>query len=511
MVMSDRGSVILALSNVSKTFPGTRALDGVGMQVTAGTVHALVGQNGSGKSTLIKILAGFHPPDAGACALLNGTEFRLGDPAAAHAAGVRFVHQDLGLIETLDSVDNLAMGYGYTTGFAGRIAWRKQRIAAQQALRRFGNDFDVRTPVGRLSAFEKTALAIVRAVQGADSAISLLVLDEPTAAMPRPDVEQLFGLIRRLAVGGTAVLLVSHHIDEVFAIADVVTVLRDGRHVATRDVAATGRSELIELMTGSVVEAIQRREDTPLGTVVLQAAGVGGPVLRDFRLGLRGGEVVGVAGLNGSGRDELCGLLFGGQPRAGTVLVGGKELPGGRPDLSIARGVALVPANRHADGLVLSHTVRENLTLADVTPFWRRGNLSVRAERRSAAEWVDRLFIRTSSTEALVDSLSGGNQQKVVVGKWLRMSPAVMLLDEPTQGVDVGAQAEVHRLVRAAADAGSGVLLCSSDEVELANLCDRVLVLREGRVSCELAGPELTAPTIARMISESLSGGRQLA
>jgi ribose transport system ATP-binding protein len=501
----ERDQIVLDLHNVSKTFPGTKALDGVGLQVRAGEIHALVGQNGSGKSTLIKILAGFHHPDHGASATVNGAAFRLGDAAAAHAAGLRFVHQDLGLIDSLDCVDNLALGAGYATGIGGHIRWRQQRAAAREALSRVGHgDVKVTTLVSHLSAFEKTALAIVRAIRDLDSddataKLSLLVLDEPTATMPRPEVDKLFALVRRVAAAGHSVLLVSHHLDEVFAIAHRVTVLRDGRSEGTHRLGELTRADLIRLMTGGIVEEVTRSAEPEAGQVVMSVRGLGGRVLHDFDLDVHCGEVVGIAGLNGSGRDEVCELIFGGRPREGTVTVGEKELPPSRPDLAISRGLALVPADRHGAGLVLSESVRENLTLVDLKPFWRSGWLSGSRERRTAREWIDKLAIQTSSMDAVVESLSGGNQQKVVMGKWLRTDPAILLLDEPTQGVDVGAQAELHRLMRAVANStSSAVVLCSSDERELSHVCDRVIVLCDGVVTAELTGDQLVSKRIAQ-------------
>jgi ribose transport system ATP-binding protein len=510
----ERGAVVLDLHDVSKTFPGTKALEEVSLQVRAGEIHALVGQNGSGKSTLIKILAGFHHPDHGATATVSGEEFTLGDAAAAHAAGLRFVHQDLGLIDSLDCVDNLALGAGYTTGFGGHIQWRRQRTAAREALSRVGHgDVKVTTLVSHLSAFEKTGLAIVRAIRDWESAdpaarVSLLVLDEPTSTMPKPEVDKLFGLIRRVAGAGNSVLLVSHHLDEVFAIANRVTVLRDGRSEGTYNTSELSRADLIRLMTGGIIEEVTRSAGKRDGEVLVSVRGLGGRVLHGLDLDIHAGEVLGIAGLNGSGRDEICELIFGARPRAGTVTVRGKELPASRPDLAISRGLSLVPADRHGAGLVMSESVRENLTLVDLKPFWRRGWLSGSRERSAAREWIDKLSIRTSSMEAVVESLSGGNQQKVVMGKWLRTDPAILLLDEPTQGVDVGAQAELHKMMRAVADSGdSAVVLCSSDERELSRVCDRVIVLCDGAVTAELTGDKLASQRIAQQSLGAAAAG----
>jgi ribose transport system ATP-binding protein len=485
------------MANINKTFGGTRALRDVDFELRAGEVHALVGQNGSGKSTLIKVLAGFHEPDPGADAFVHDAPLALGDSDAAHAAGLRFVHQDLGLIDTLDCADNLALGFGFATGFAGRIAWRRQRAAARAALARLGQDFDVRVPVSRLNAFEKTALAITRALQDMDAS-SVLILDEPTATMPKPEVDRLFTLIRRVAAQGTAVLLVSHHLDEIYAVADRVTIFRDGLRVATDEVAGLPRADLIQKMTGGHLTAVEHSQRTIQGSVALSVLELSGETLDRIEFEVHRGEVLGIAGLNGSGRDEICELIFGARPRAGIVEVIGNALPPDRPDLAIAAGCALVPANRRLDGLVMEHSVRENLTLVHAARFWHRLRLQRRQETRSAREWIARLGIRTQSPEQPVEALSGGNQQKVVLGKWLSVQPVVLLLDEPTQGVDVGAQNEIHRQIQAAADGGAAVLVCSSDEGELSQLCDRVLVLYDGRIVDEMVGDQLTARQIAR-------------
>jgi ribose transport system ATP-binding protein len=497
MATSTERPVVLRMTNISKTFGATRALRDVDFELQAGEIHALVGENGSGKSTLTKVLAGFHEPDPGAIAFVRDAPLALGDADAAHAAGLRFVHQDLGLIDALDSTDNLALGFGFATGFGGRIVWRRQRAAARASLARLGQDFNVRVPVSWLTAFEKTALAITRALQDID-ATSVLILDEPTATMPKPEVDRLFALIRRVAAQGTGVLLITHHLDEVYDIADRVTVLRDGLRVITQEVTRLPRADLIHNITGGHIVAVDHSPRTIEGPVALSARGLVGAVLRGIDFEVRSGEVLGIAGLNGSGRDEVCSLIFGARRRSGAVELNGKLLPQERPDLAIAAGCALVPANRHIDGLVMEHTVRENLTLVDVARFWRRLRLQQRQETKSVRDWIARLGIRTESPEQLVETLSGGNQQKVVLGKWLSVQPVVLLLDEPTQGVDVGAQSEIHQQIRAAAETGTAVLVCSSDEGELSQLCDRVLVLYEGTVVDEMSGSQLSAREIAR-------------
>ena len=495
---SDSPQPILTVRNLTKSFPGTRALDGVDFDVRPGEVHALVGQNGSGKSTLIKVLAGFHRPDPGAEAQVNSERYQLGDSDAAHDAGLRFVHQDLGLVATLDAVDNLALGVGYVTGRAHRIRWRQQAELARRAIEALGYDVDVDMPVGRLEPIERTAVAIARALRGIDGDVSLLVLDEPTAAMPRPDVDRLFEIIRRVRRRGVGVLYVSHHLDEVFAIADRVTVLRDGRNAGTFQVSTVTPRSIVELMTGGSVEDAAPSEGVKRGKAILCIRDLAGRELRSLDLVVHAGEVVGVAGINGSGREEICSLVFGGRPRRGEVSVAGAVLEGMSPDESVARGVGFVPADRHRDGLVLSFSVRENLTLSCLGEFRRRFRLQHRDEKRHAEDAIVGLGVKTPTAEAAVESLSGGNQQKVVLGRWLGLQARVLLLGEPTQGVDVAAKAEVHKLVDEAAGAGTAVLVASSDESELERLCDRVVVIRRGRVAAEFCRPHISARRIAQ-------------
>jgi ribose transport system ATP-binding protein len=509
-VLADGGRVseqeALRLAGLSKTFPGTKALASVAMDIRVGEVHALMGQNGSGKSTLIKILAGFYQPDAGAEGRVRGEPFRFGDAHAAHAAGLRFVHQDLGLVGSLDTVDNLALGFGYTTGFGQRIRWRHQERRARLAIEELGHGFDIRIPVEQLAISDQTAVAIARALQDWEDNVSVLVLDEPTAAMPLPEIGRFLATVRRVVARGTSILYVSHHLGEVFEIADRMTVLRDGTSFGTHDVAALTKKRVVELMTGEATDgATQSRTDVALGDRVVAIRGLAGRTLRHLDLDVCQGEVVGVAGISGSGRGEVCDLVFGGRPRTGDVELAGTTLEPGRPDVSVAMGIGLVPANRHRDGLILPFSVRENLTLPDVSQFWHRLMFGTKAEVGETRRWIDQLRVKAPSTETPVESLSGGNQQRIVLGKWLRVKPKLLLLDEPTQGVDVAATAEIHSLIGAVADEGAAVVVCSSDEEELARLCSTVVVLRGGAVGAVLVGPDVTT---SRITQESLGVDR---
>lgn len=491
---------VLHVGSVSKTFPGQVALDDATLKVRPGRVHALVGQNGSGKSTLIKILAGYHTADAGATATLLGEPLDLG--AGASSAHIHVMHQDLGLVNSLTAVENLALGRGFHTGAFGRVRWKAETARAQAALAALGAHFDPRIPVGQLSASERALVALARALEGwDDDGGGLLILDEPTASMARPDVSRLFQAVRRMCDRGAGVVFVSHRLDEVFEIADDYTVLRDGKVVASGLVSDLTRESLIELIVGRAIAEHPPGDasgDASGRDVVLAASGLWGMQLAGLDLTVCAGEIVGVAGLVGSGRDELPNLLFAARPRAaGTVTVRGRSV-GNDPFGAVRAGLALVPAERKRFGSIGQQTIRENISLARLRPLFRNGKLSRRAERIDVRTWVDRVELRPAEPERLFSTLSGGNQQKAVIARWLRTEPAALVLDEPTQGVDVGSKNTIHELLRAAARDGLAVLVCSSEAEELAALCDRVIVLGSGRSVAELRGQQLTADAVVQ-------------
>jgi ribose transport system ATP-binding protein len=499
----------LSVRDATKIFGGTTALDHVSIDVEPGEVRALVGQNGCGKSTLIKILAGYHIPEPGTNVTVGGQELAFGDGTASEAAGLRFVHQDLGLVANLDAVDNMALGQGYITNGTRTINWRKERAAAREALAALGYEINVKLPVGSLAMSERTAIAIARAMSTRGSGTKMLILDEPTANLPGAEAQRLYSLVKRVASSGVAVLFVSHHFDEVFEMADSVTVLRDGRHIVTRSVDGLDEESLIELVVGRAVDrhagATDQRE---FGSPVLQVRDLAGAAVQGVDLTVHQGEVVGVAGITGSGREEFASLLFGGFPRGGEVLLYGDPLPDCRPDISIARGMALVPAERHANASLMDQTLRENITIVNPGHHMSLGFLRRKSERSDVQVWLERLDVRPRATEFTMMQLSGGNQQKVVIARWLRQEPKVLILDEPTQGVDVGAKADIHRLVDEAAAQGTAVVVASTDHEELVRVCDRVIIMRRGKAVDVLSGAGLTndnitAATIGRDSSET--------
>ena len=488
----------LTVRNATKIFGAQVALDHVSIDVEPGEVRALVGQNGCGKSTLIKILAGFHAPESGTEVTVGGEKLALEDPVSSEAIGLRFVHQDLGLVPNLDAVDNMALGNGYLTNKSRSIRWRKERANAREALANLGYDIDISLPVGSLQMSERTAVALARAMCGRGTPPKMLILDEPTANLPDAEAQRLYALVDRVAKTGVAVLFVSHHFDEVFEMAQSVTVLRDGKHIITREVEGLTEEQLIEHVVGRKLEEHNKRgaEAREHGPEVLKVNHVSGGSVADLSMEVHRGEVVGVAGITGSGREAVAALVFGGMARHGEVMVDERELPQNRPDISIERKVALVPAERHANASIMEQTLRENITIVDPGRHMTAGVLRRRPERADVKEWLGKLTVKPGETEYTMMQLSGGNQQKVILARWLRQEPSLLVLDEPTQGVDVGAKADIHRLVEEAAAQGAAVLVCSTDHEELVRVCDRVLIMRKGKVADTLRGEQITADSI---------------
>jgi ribose transport system ATP-binding protein len=496
---------LLSIEHLSKVFPGQVALDDVSLNVQAGSTHALVGQNGSGKSTLIKVLAGYHQPTG---ELANATMFgggdqadialQLGDGRSAEAAGIRFVHQDLGLVDVVSSVENLALGGRYTTRL-GRIDWKAERKRAQSELAALGfDDFDVSAPVITLTPSQKTAVALARALRGWENGARLLVLDEPTASLPGADVQRLFKAIRLLKSRGVSILYVSHHLEEVFEIADEVTILRNGRNVLTTSIDTLDRDKLIELMVGHKVVSRRATPGTP-GDVLLEAVALTGGNLRAIDMQVRAGEVVGIAGINGSGREFLVPLVTGQVPSAsGTVRVATAYLDNFSPSAGLAAGLAFVAADRVRQGNFAMLSVTANTTITRPQRNVRRGRLVHALDHAESEAWISNLGTKAASTKVPMATLSGGNQQKVLFARGLRLEPAVLVLDEPTRGVDVGAKEEIHSLVDQAAAQGSAVLVASTDSEELVRVAHRVLIMRDGAIVAELLGPDITVENIER-------------
>lgn len=506
--------VVVSVSGLDKTFGATKALNGAELQLRRGTVHALLGGNGSGKSTCIKVLAGVYEADAGTM-VIGERSFTPADysAAAGRAAGLRFVHQDLGLFDQLNITENFALDAGFPTTGAKGIKWRQLTARVQGLLDRFEIDAHPSTPVGALRPAQRTMVAIARALQDDDPNL-VLILDEPTATLPAHESDTLLASIRRRADLGQTIMMVSHRMQEVLSVAHDFTVFRDGHTVATLSDASPSEDQLIGLMTGrelgrtmeaqSHEDAGDRVQATAEPTLVVSNL-AGGP-LHGVDLEVRPGEIVGVTGLVGSGRTSLLKTIFGvHRPASGTIVLHGVTQSGKEDTNSrMARGVAYVAEDRVGESSFSDLTVRENMSVSVLRSFWRPRGMSRSMERRTARELIDEYAVKTESDSAVFSQLSGGNQQKAILARWLRRNPTILLLDEPTQGVDVMSRKDIYDTIRDSATKGCAVLVASSDFIELASLCDRVLVLQGGKVATQLRGDKLTPDHLTAATQSSL-------
>ncbi|MDN3351128.1 sugar ABC transporter ATP-binding protein [Actinomadura sp. DC4] len=484
---------ILALEDVSKAFGAVRALQDVSLDLRGGEIHALAGENGAGKSTLVKILAGVHRPDEGRV-LFDGTPQDLRGPGDAQQAGVAVIYQEPTLFPDLSIAENIFMGRQPRARF-GRIDRRALRTAASDLFERLGVTLDPDRPARGLSIADQQIVEIAKALSR-DARV--LIMDEPTAALSGNEVARLFTVARTLRDHGCALLFISHRLEEIFALCHRVTTLRDGRLIATEDLDGLTPDDLVQRMVGRELDTLYPKQDTTVGEPVLDVARLTREgVFTDVSFEVRAGEIVALAGLVGAGRSEVARAVFGvDRYDAGSVTVGGKRLPGGSPTAAMAAGIALVPEDRRQQGLVMDGSIERNIGLTTLRTLRRGPVVSRKAERDRAADWAIRLQLKYARLSDAVGVLSGGNQQKVVLAKWLSTEPAVLIVDEPTRGIDVGTKAEVHRLLSELAADGLAVLMISSDLPEVLGMADRVLVMHEGRLAAEIPRSEATEETV---------------
>ncbi len=494
-----QAGVVLAIEDLSKAFGPTKALDGVSLSLERGTIHALLGGNGSGKSTTIKCLAGVYTADSGSFRG-GGREIAASSmsPTAAWDMGLRFVHQQDSTFPDLTVAENLAIGHGFETARGGRISWRETRRHATEIIERYGIEARPDTVMHELRPAAHGMVSIARALQDQDGAHDgILVLDEPTASLPAHEVDVLLAALKRFAAMGQTIMYVTHRLPEVVEIADRTTVFRDGHVVADMGRDEIDPDSLATAIMGRRMEQLEQRTVTDRGPIMVTARGLcGGPVV-DADFDLHQGEIVGLAGLLGSGRSSLLRMLFGAQPvTAGKIELDGRALSFEEPWEGMAAGLAYVPEDRLSEAAFTDLSVGENMAIATTGRHFRGGMIRGGAERREVRELMRRYEIKASSERAPLSTLSGGNQQKVVLGRWMCRDPKVLLLDEPTQGIDVGARFEIWQLVRGAVEAGATALVVSSDFEELPRVCDRVLVLNQGQIVAEMRGDDLTEEKI---------------
>jgi ribose transport system ATP-binding protein len=502
----------LAVGNVSKTFNGVRVLRAVDLTLYQGEVVAMIGQNGSGKSTLIKVLSGFHPPDHGARVLMGGRDIGSVLGAGPARTGMAFIHQDLALVPSMTILENLRIAR-FSTGVGGRIRWRQERAAVREALAVVGLDVSPDLPISRLPLTERALVAIARGLSaisegdpefGGHPDARLLVLDEPTAYLPDQGVERLFDVLRMLARSGTSILFVSHRLDEVLENCHRVVVLRGGDLVADVPTAGHGERDLIELMLGQPPEQLYPEAVAARAETGLEVRGLAGGQVREVSFAAQRGEIVGLVGLPGGGYDEIPYLLAGAQPATGGVVtVGTASVPAAElsPRRALEQGIALLPADRSHSGGALRLSVRENMTLPTLSRFSAfRTVIRRRREGRAVAREVERFAVRPEDPDLPIGALSGGNQQKVLLAKWVMADPSVLALHEPTQGVDVGAKREVFGHLAQRAAEGTVVVISSVEFEDLASLCRRVHVVAGGRIRRTIEGEELTPHELAAAV-----------
>jgi ribose transport system ATP-binding protein len=515
LTRTEAPAAILEVRHLSKKFGEALVLDDVSLGIRPGEVHGLLGENGSGKSTLIKILAGYHAPEAGGELQVSGRRVTLPlEPGEFRELGLAFVHQDLALIPSLSVVENLRIGEIATTRRKWRISWRDERRLARQAFARYGVDVDPTQSVGNLSQVERALVAIVRAAESIrlrhDSARrGVLILDEPTVFLPKEGKERLFQLVRDIAAGGDSVLFVSHNLDEVLELTDRVSVLRDGKLQGTVNTSEVTERDLVQLIIGRDLETLAAQEQrSDRVDVIMAVRNLLGGLLDDVSLDLHKGEVLGLTGLTGSGFEEVAYFLVGARrAREGSVVVDGVacRLDSILPRVALDLGIALVPANRARDGSVGSLSICDNLTLQVIDTYYRHLKLDRAGMRRDARRLMDEYDVRPRDPGMSYALLSGGNQQKALMAKWLQTNPSVLLLHEPTQGVDIGARQQIMEVIRQISAEGAAVICASTDFEQLEAICDRVLIFGRGRIVQEVTGADITKDRLTERCFNSVA------
>lgn len=481
------------MMKISKAFPGVQALDGVDLRIWPGEVLALVGENGAGKSTLIKILCGVYHADAGEV-FIRGHRVNIRSPQDARALGIIAIYQELSLFPNMTVAENIFISRLPRRGRVPMVSWSRLRHDAGHALSTIGASFDPSGRVGDLSVAGQQMVEIARAVS---SDARVMVMDEPTSALSEHEVKTLFQIIAMLKKRGVATVYITHRLDEVFQVADRITVLRDGKHVGDLRIGEATKEKVVQMMVGRSLNLFPK-EVVPIGEEVMRVERFCREgVFSDISFSVRKGEILGIAGLMGAGRTEIARAIFGIDAKdSGETYVEGRRVVINSPVDAIRNGLGLVPEDRKLQALILTMAVRENITLAHLRDFAKAGIVSKAKERKDASGYVRELDIRTPSIEQRVANLSGGNQQKVVIAKWLGVKPKVLILDEPTRGIDVGAKAAIHSLMCKLAASGVGIVMISSELPEIMAMSDRIIVLHEGRITARLSREEATQDRI---------------
>jgi rhamnose transport system ATP-binding protein len=495
---------ILELKKISKSFSGVEVLHEVSFALRPGEVHALLGENGAGKSTLVKVITGVHHPDKGEI-LLNGEPVHFGDARDSRQAGIAAIYQELSLFPDLDVAENIFAGRQPVTR-GGRVDWRKLYAEAGRLLESLGVQLDLKQKARTLSIAQQQMVEIARAFS---ISAQIVIMDEPTSSLTLHEVDDLFRLVRRLRAEGTAVIFISHRLEELFALADRVTVLRDGSYVGTRSMKDVTRDDLIRMMVGRTITNLFPKQDVRAGDVVLKVENLTRPgAFHDVSFELRRGEIVGLAGLVGAGRTNVARTIFGVEPATGgSIQVEGQDVAITSPQQAIKLGLAYVPEDRQLHGLIPAMHITSNISLPMLSQYARNGWLRDKMERKSTYDAALQMEVRANNIWQLARELSGGNQQKVVLAKWLSTNPRILILDEPTRGIDVGTKAAVHGLMSKLAAEGMAILMISSELPEILGMSDRVIVMREGYVTGHFSRAEATQEKIISAATQNVTIG----
>lgn len=487
---------ILTLKNITKEFPGVKALDDVTINIERGTIHGLVGENGAGKSTLIKVLAGIYQPNKGEI-ILDGKPCRFNSPIEARRAGISVVHQEIKLAEPLSVAENMFLGNVQLKN--GLVDWKGMRRRAREIVEDLGMDIDINAQVSSLTVAKKQIVEIMHAINNNSR---ILIMDEPSAVLTDRELEVMFRIVKQLRDEGITIIYISHRLDEIFGLCSNVSVLRDGRHIDTIPVASIDRQGLINMMVGREMGQEYPKEVGNVGGTILEVKNLSRGILQDISFEVKSGEVFGISGLVGAGRTELARAILGiDKPESGEVYVRGKKVHYRTFADAIRDGLGLIPEDRKLQGLVQIMSVKRNTTLVNMKRVLRAGVISSSLEETLSKEYADKLHVVTPSMETEVQYLSGGNQQKVVIAKWLFQNSEILFLDEPTRGIDVGAKAEIYRLINRMAKEGKTIIMISSEMPELLGMCDRIMVMHEGHKMGELNAAEATQAKIMALCS----------
>ena len=487
---------ILECRKISKYFPGIKALDEVDFKIRAGEVHTLIGENGAGKSTLVKIITGIHSPDFGVI-LQDGQPVEFRNPIASQAAGISAIHQEATMFPELSVTENIYMGHHLTRGGSRLLDWKAMKLKTRSLLEKLELEINPETKVKDLSVAQRHMVEIVKALS-LDARI--VIMDEPTSALSLREVEDLYKIIRQLKTGGQAIVFISHKFEDIYEIADYFTVLRDGRYIGEGKVAETAMDTIVQMMVGRSLSQMYPKLSVQTGEIVLDVQGLSRTgIFKDVSFKLRKGEILGFFGLVGAGRSEVMQAIFGIETyTGGTITINNRVVRIASPSQAMEHGIAYIPEDRQLQGTILDMNIRENVTLPVVDRLSHYSFLDIQKERELTDEFGGRMEIKASSWEQAVNSLSGGNQQKVVLAKWLATRPEILIMDEPTKGIDVATKARVHEFISQLAEAGLAIILISSELPEILGMADRIVVMHEGKVTARLTREEASSEKLIK-------------